>query len=258
MLGTALRALWLLALIPVAVAVASTYGRTAGIAALVGLGLVPAAVWFWLPRAAHGAFRKGKFKRAKLLYNALRLASLSRAARAAVRVSLAACALADEAWAETLAQLDRIDTGALGHSARAAWLNNRAYALARGKLDPGEALTCCDEALALRPDVAGFRHTRGVALLELGRVDEAIAELEGLWADIAGELGEDLPLLEAERCFDLGMAWKRKGERDYAADYFQRARRASPGSRWAERATELLVPHAVARAERTLAELIDA
>ena len=42
--------------------------------------------------------------------------------------------------------------------------------------------------------------------------------------------------LEAERCYDLGMAWRHKGEGDYARDYFERAQRAAPESRWAARA----------------------
>jgi tetratricopeptide (TPR) repeat protein len=190
----------------------------------------------------------------------LRLWVVSRASRAAIDVSLAACALAVEDWAGALAQLDRVDQESLGEAARAAWLNNRAYALARGGHDPQVALACSDEAIALRPDVAGFRHTRGVALLALGRVDEAITELERLWEELAGEAGDEVPLLEAERCYDLGLAWKHKGEGDYAVDYFQRAHRASPGSRWAERAAQYLdsPPAAWTVIAPGLAELLDA
>ena len=86
----------------------------------------------------------------------------------------------------------------------------------------------------LRPGVAGFRHARGVALLALGRVDEAIRDLDAVWEALEG--ADAPPLLEAERCFDLGTAWRRKGARDYARDYFERAQRAAPDPPGAERA----------------------
>ena len=66
-----------------------------------------------------------------------------------------------------------------------------------------------------------------------------IAEEKGLDLDAVWrrqESNDAQPLLEAERCYDLGLAWIRKGERDYAADYFDRARRAAPDSVWASRA----------------------
>ena len=55
-------------------------------------------------------------------------------------------------------------------------------------------------------------------------------------------LDDTSPLLESERCYDLGLAWHKKGERDYAADYFDRARRAAPDSVWASRALAELRP----------------
>jgi len=135
--------------------------------------------------------------------------------------------------------LERIDPTRLRESARAAWHNNRAYALARSGGDPAQALADSDAAVALRPDLSGFRHTRGLVLLALDRVDEAIRELDAVWRRGAGE---DAPLLEAERCHDIGLAWSRKGEPDYAADYFERARRAAPGSLWSARAAAHLAP----------------
>jgi tetratricopeptide (TPR) repeat protein len=226
-------------------------GRSAGLVTLAAVVGVAGASLVWLPRAAHRAFGRGSYGRAALLYRIVGACRLDRDARASVEVSLAACALATERWDEALRRLGRVEPARLPESTRAAWLNNHAYALARSGRDPAAALDASDEAVALRPDVVGFRHTRGVALLALGRTGEAIRELDALWADMAG--GEAPPLLEAERCYDLGVAWQRAGERDYATDYFDRARRAAPASTWATRAAAKLSPTTPAR----LAELLE-
>ena len=220
--------------------VAASFGRVAAASAgLLWLVMLGTTV-IWLPRAAHRAFRLGDYKRAQLHYNILRRLQLDSAKRASVEVSLAACVLGRDDWDGALIVLDRIDPELLGEAAHAAWLNNRAYAIARGGEDPHVALDLADEAISLRPDVAGFRHTRGIALLEVGRVDEAIRELDGLWKRL-GEY-DSTPLLEAERCYDLGQAWTRKGEREYASDYFERAHRAAPESTWARLSGEYLDP----------------
>ena len=205
-----------------------------------------------LPRAAHRAFRRGAFSRAALLYALLARVRLDGAARAALRLSSAGCLLGRERHRDGLALLARIDPAALGDSARAAWHNNRAYALARSGGDPAQALIDSDSAVALRPDLPGFRHTRGLALLALDRVDEAIRELDAVWNRGAGE--DTPPLLEAERCYDMGLAWARKGEREHAADYFERSLRAAPGSLWATRAAGRLEP--TARLPDALADLV--
>jgi tetratricopeptide (TPR) repeat protein len=205
-----------------------------------------------LPRAAHRAFRRGAFRRAGLLYRLLGRLRFDREVRASLLVSVAACLLGRERYQAGLAVLARIEPGALGESARAAWLNNRAYALARSGGDAALALADIDEAIALRPDLSGFRHTRGLALLATDRVDEAIRELDAVW--LKSGAGETSPLLESERCYDLGLAWHRKGERDYAADYFDRARRAAPDSVWATRALAELPPSD--RVPDSLADLV--
>ncbi len=93
-----------------------------------------------------------------------------------------------------------------------------------------------EQAIALRPQVAGFRHTRGILLLDMGRLDEAGRDLEATWRESDGS-----DLLESERCFDLGRLWTARGQAEYAVDYYERAWRASPDSSWAEAARPHLV-----------------
>ena len=224
-------------------------------AALAGLALfsVTGLVLILLPRTAHRGFRRGNFRRAGLTYRLLGRLRLDREVRAALHVSVAACLLGRERYRDGLTVLAHIDAGVLGESARAAWLNNRAYALARSGGDGAQALADIEEAISLRPDLSGFRHTRGLALLATGRLDDAIRELDAVW--LKGGAGDTSPLLESERCYDLGLAWHRKGERDYAADYFDRARRAAPDSVWATRALAELRP-AEGRIPDVLADLV--
>ena len=227
------------------VAIAALYGAAATFgpvgAALAGVGLFVATglVLVILPRTAHRGFRRGAFRRAGLTYRLLGRLRLDREVRSSLEVSVAACLLGRERYRDGLAVLARIEQAALGESARAAWLNNRAYALARSGGDGAQALADIEEAIALRPDLSGFRHTRGLALLAVNRIDEAIRELDAVWRESGADTS---PLLESERCYDLGLAWRRKGERDYAADYFDRARRAAPDSIWASRALAELSP----------------
>jgi len=229
-----LRALLIVGVGIAAIVGASAIGPSAGVAtfSLIVLGLFAFAVL--LPRAAHRAFERGDFTRASRLYRILRPFVVDPGVRGALDVSLAGCRLAGSDWRGALAELERVAGDSLAPSARAAWLNNRAYANARGPLDAAAALRDAEAAMALRPDVAGFRHTRGIALLALGRIDDAIHELDTVWRKLAHE--ELPPLLEAERCYDLGMAWQRKGEADYARDYFLRARAVAPESPWARAA----------------------
>lgn len=193
-------------------------------------------VWYaWCailqPRLAHGAFRAGRTAVARRRYRIL--AAISPAARDGARISIAGCHLIDRDWARAQRGLLAIDGARLPAVLHAAWLNNRAYAIARGGLgDPADPLELVEEALAVRPGVPGFLHTRGLAFLAAGRIDDAIRAFEAVWD--AGELD---PALEAERCHDLGVAWERKGHPDYAADYRRRSVRADPGSRWAADAT---------------------
>ena len=101
---------------------------------------------------------------------------------------------------------------------RAVWLNNRACAQLAAGQDPAAALALADEAGALRPDVPALQHTRAMALIAVGRIDDAIAILDGMRAG-----GELPPRLEADRCRELARAWTHKGEAAYAEDYRIRA-----------------------------------
>jgi tetratricopeptide (TPR) repeat protein len=196
---------------------------------------VAGAVWLaWylggailLPRLAHAAFRAGETTKARRRYRIL--AVISPSARDAARISIAGAYLIDRDWERAQRALLAIDGEQLPGLMRGAWLNNRAYAIARGGTgDTADALALVDEALAIRPGVPGFLHTRGLALLATGRDDEAIRAFEAVW-----DAGEVDAILEAERCHDLAVAWEKKGHTEYAADYRLRAMRAAPTSPWA-------------------------
>lgn len=254
MVRRALRFLLVLGIALGIVVGAAQLGRLYGVAAGAGVFAIGLSI-LWLPRGAHKAFRRGNYTRAAVLYRVLRAVVWDRWTRASVDVSLAACALARFDYRTALALLEQVEVEHLSDAAKAVRLNNRAYARARLGEDPDSALRDASEAIQMRPQVAGFRHTRGITLLSLDRLDEAIRELDAVW--LRHSLDEDSPLLEAERCYDLGVAWTRKGELDYAADYFDRARRAAPESPWAGRAlSELEAANLRAYPVAALSELI--
>jgi tetratricopeptide (TPR) repeat protein len=146
--------------------------------------------------------------------------------RAAV-LSCAGSAIGAGRYADASQLLDRLDPArgsapgseALGTAERVTWLNNRACVALETSGDPGAALALVEQAIALRPDVPAVQHTRALALIAIGRLDDAIGVLEAMRA--GGELS---PALEAMRCHELARAWERKGQFDYAADYRERAR----------------------------------
>jgi tetratricopeptide (TPR) repeat protein len=200
------------------------------VAAMLGLA-VAVLVRAWLPRLARAAFARGALVRARRLYRLCGWISLSRRRRTAARVSLAAVTLAAGRHADGVAALDAIadeDLAAAEAGTRAGWLNNRAYAALRlGATGPAasRALAQVREAIALGLDAPAVLHTEGLALLALGRADDAVHVFERLWQDSGSELR---PRLEAERCLDLARAWTALGEEAYAADYRARARQAAP------------------------------
>ena len=193
-------------------------GAKAG--ALTGAGVALLFVlwlWLWLPRMAHDAFEAGKFTRALRRYRMLGLLATSRSRARASLLSRAGCHVATGDVARADALLDGVDRASLSPAEQAVWLNNRACARLAAN-EGAAALHLADEASALRPDVPALQHTRGLALLSLGRIDDAIAVFDGMRA------GGELPkYLEAERCRDLAKAWSQKGETAYAEDYQLRA-----------------------------------
>ncbi len=196
----------------------ATFGRPG---ALVGAGLgviVVLWLWLWLPRSAHGAFEAGKYAAAHRRYRLLGLLAPSAARERAATLSRAGCCVAAGEIEAAEHLLAALDAGSLASAERAVWLNNRACAALAAGRDPHAALSLVDEASAIRPDVPALQHTRGMALLAVGRVDDAIAVLDGMRG--AGELPARL---EAERCRDLAKAWAQKGESAYAEDYRVRA-----------------------------------
>ncbi len=210
-------AAWLVIAVALPGALAGAAGPLGAVAGTLAVVVAMLWVWLWLPRRAHAAFAAGRFARATRRYRAIALLTRSQLRARAALLSRIGCHVAAGELAMADELLARVDPAGLDAQERAVWLNNRAcVALARD--DPHAALALIDEATALRPDVATLQHTRGAALLAAGRVDDAIAVLDGMRA--AGELA---PRLEAERCADLARAWTQKGETAYADDYRMRA-----------------------------------
>ncbi|HTR55705.1 MAG TPA: hypothetical protein VMJ10_33745 [Kofleriaceae bacterium] len=211
-------AVWIATLVAMPVALGSLAD---GLGAVLGAGFAVLAVlyaWLWLPRTAHRVFEAGYFANAAKRYRLLQWLAISSARERAARLSRAGCAVALGDVARGDALLAAVDGAALAAAERAVWLNNRACASLAAGRDPHAALALADEAGALRPDVPALQHTRGMALLAVGRVDDAIAVLDGMRA------GGELPArLEADRCRELARAWRAKGETAYADDYQLRA-----------------------------------
>jgi tetratricopeptide (TPR) repeat protein len=187
-------------------------------------------------QVATRALGRAQVGRAQRLYWILWATSLDDLQRRACRLSLAACAASRGDYDLAGRRIARVSDNLEG-ALLAVSLNLQAYCLGRQKRDLNKALEMAERAIGLRPHVAGFRHTRGMLLLDLGRLDESGRDLEATWRESDGN-----ELLEAERCFDLGRLWSARGQEEYAQDYFERAWRASPESRWAEAAR----PHLVA------------
>jgi predicted Zn-dependent protease len=209
---------WLVAIIVLPIVLASILGNFGLLVGIAADLLAILWVWLWLPRSAHGAFAGGHFANATRRYRILGAVTRSAERERAALLSRIGCAIAAGELDRADRLLGAIDAASLDAQERAVWLNNRAcVVLARGS-DPHAALALIDEASALRPDVPALQHTRGMALLAVGRVDDAIAVLDGMRA--AGDLG---PRLEADRCRELALAWTKKGETAYADDYRLRA-----------------------------------
>ncbi len=200
---------------PVLAAPAGTLGISLAFA-----GASAVVLWavLWLPRGAHAAFEAGRFANAKRRYWLIGKLTVSPRRERGALLSRAGCAVATSRFDDAERLLARVDAPVLDAAERAVWLNNRAYAVLRRGDDARAALALVDEATVLRPDVPAIQHTRGLALLAVGRVDDAIGVLDAMRAG-----GELPPRLEAARCRELATAWEAKGEKAYAEDYRIRA-----------------------------------
>jgi predicted Zn-dependent protease len=207
---------WLTAALALPVVLGGMAGQVGALVGAAGAVVGTLWLWLWLPRSAHAAFEAGRFARAARRYRVLGWTAGTAARERSALLSRTGCAVGLGDVAEADALLAAIDGAKLDASERAVWLNNRACALL--ERDAPAALALVDEASALRPDVPALQHTRGMALLAVGRVDDAIAVFDGMRAG-----GELPPRLEADRCRDLARAWAQKGETAYAEDYRQRA-----------------------------------
>ena len=194
------------------------FGRVGALAGSGAGALLLAWLWLWLPRSAHVAFEAGRYVAASRRYRVLGTLAPTAARERAARLSHAGCCVATSELAAAERVLASVVERELAVAERAVWLNNRACVVLAAAGDPAVALELADEASALRPDVPAVQHTRGMALLAVGRVDDAIAVLDGMRG--AGELPARL---EAERCRDLAKAWSQKGQVAYAEDYRRRA-----------------------------------
>lgn len=197
---------------------AALFARAGAVSGAALSALIVLWLWLWLPRLAHGAFDAGKFRAAAVRYRWGESLAVTSARERAARLSRAGCAIAlgDTAAAERF--LAKLDVSTLADAERAVWLNNRACARLAAEGDANVALADADEATALRPDVPALQHTRAMALIALGHLDDAIAILDAM------RTGGELPRrLEADRCRELARAWERKGQSAYAEDYRLRA-----------------------------------
>jgi predicted Zn-dependent protease len=213
------RVLAWLALVIVPACVLATVAGGAGALGGFGLGVVAVLyVWLWLPRAAHAAFEATSYDAAARRYRVLEVMAPTAARERAALLSRAGCAIAARQLPLAERLLAALDGAVLPNADRAVWLNNRACLQLASGSDAHAALALADEAGALRPDVPALQHTRALALLAVGRIDDAIAALDHMRG------GSELsPRLEEDRCRELARAWAAKGETAYAEDYRLRA-----------------------------------
>jgi len=186
--------------------------------------------------SATRALAAGDTGKARRWYFVLWVTSIPRAVRLACSLSLAACDAAEQKYEACIQRLAKSEVPDSEQSLQAVALNLQAYSLARLGRSLEEALRMALQCVELRPHVQGFRHTRGLLFIELGRYEEAIRDLEATWIQKEGAA-----LFESERCFDLGRLWALRGQDEYAQDYFTRALRAFPEGYWAEKARALIV-----------------
>lgn len=155
--------------------------------------------------------------------------------RAALQLHVAACILAEGDPEEGLRLLASLDRDQLDETGRAVWLNNFAYGTLFAGGRPEDALQACNEATALRPGNPAFRSTRGIALLTLGQVPDAIAELQ---TSVDAGIGRQGPAALAENYYHLARAWEAQGEHAYARDHYLKSLNVAPRTRYGQKSAE--------------------
>ena len=182
-------------------------------------------------------FRKGRYEQARRGTQWLLRWSIRRRSRSTLRLNLAACHLASGDYEAGGAELAAIDHEGLADNVRGIWENNYAYYLLCTKGDALEALRLCDKAATLNPRNPAFRSTRGIAHLALGRIDDAIAELQA--AVDAGPESQGLAAM-AENYHHLAHAWDLRGERAYARDHYLKSVNIGPDTLYGRRSADKL------------------
>jgi tetratricopeptide (TPR) repeat protein len=117
------------------------------------------------------------------------------------------------------AAADRDFARARAMARRPAVFNQMCWAKASAGVALEAALDDCNAALAMAPDVPSYFDSRGLALLRLGRIDNAIADF-----DQALSRSTNLPT----SLFGRAIAWARKGEQVKARDDAARAEAIDP------------------------------
>jgi tetratricopeptide (TPR) repeat protein len=182
-------------------------------------------------------FREGRFDLARRGTEWLMQLSRKPASRSALALNLAACHLAAgeyEPGGQVLLDLDR---ESLDASVDGIWENNYAYFLLGTGGSPTEAFSLADQAASRSPSNPAFRSTRGIALLALGRVDDALSELQ-LAVDMGSEHQGAAAM--AENYFHLARAWEARGEVAYARDHFLKSLNVGPQTLFGRRSAERL------------------
>ncbi len=182
-------------------------------------------------------FRQGHYDRALRGSRWLLRWTFRPSSRATLQLNLAACHLAAGDFHLGNDVLQAMDRDALPADLRPIWENNRAYHLLLTGGDPRDALSLCDKATSASPTNPAFRSTRGIALLRLGRIDNAIAELQS--AVDAGLERQGVAAM-AENYFHLAQAWELRGETAYARDHYLKSVNTGPETRFGQRSAEHL------------------
>ncbi len=182
-------------------------------------------------------FRKGRYVRAMRGTRWLLRWSVRRSSKATLQLNLAACHLAAGEYEEGGKVLHTMDRSGLPESVRGIWENNLAYHTLSSGGDAMEALKLCDQASNMNPSNPAFRSTRGIAQLALGRVDDAIAELQA--AVDAGPENQGVAAM-AENYYHLAQAWESHGEVAYARDHYLKSVNIGPETLFGRRSAKRL------------------